>query len=124
VFARRVPGVHKVGDDSDCLIGPWPDVCSHVKLEVLSVRQERSEIMIGLYLDLGENRDILGPVFFCNGLGAEETPFLCRVPDQNVRSFLAPTSRPYQWNSISFTGSNPTESRTLYASRIVTVPDP
>lgn len=82
------------------------------------------EKVIDSYLNLSENSHVFGLVFLCNSLGAEETSFLCRVPGRNVRSFLLPKSRSYQWNSISFTGSNSTESKTLYASRIVTVPDP
>ena len=118
----RVPRVHEVCDDSDFFIGPRTDVRSHVKLEILSVLQE--EKGINSYLNLSEDARVLCPILLCDSLGTEEPSFLCRVPGWNIRPFLAPKSRSYQWNSISFTGSNPIESNTLYASRIVTVPDP
>jgi hypothetical protein len=76
------------------------------------------------YLNLSEDTRVFRLVCLCNSLRAEKSPFLCRVPGRNIRAFLSPESMSYQWNSISFTGSNPTEINTLYASRIVTVPDP
>lgn len=82
------------------------------------------EKVIDSYLNLSENSHVFGLVFLCNSLGAEETSFLCRVPGRTLGPSFLPKSRSYQWNSISFTGSNSTESKTLYASRIVTVPDP
>lgn len=50
----------------------------------------RREKVVDSYLNLSEDDRIIGLIFLCNSLGAKKTPFLCRVPGRNVRSFFFP----------------------------------
>jgi hypothetical protein len=64
--------VHKVGDDADFLVGPRTDVCSHVKLEDLSVLQERKGDRFILESERG--RPHYWPCIPVQQLGSQEDP--------------------------------------------------